>query len=159
MAQVDGSGTADSLSSAMPLFTNCPKGVSVNIPCSVIENGPVSETRPEPSWWKLSAKPTAVVLKVSIKLPGVSVAVSAPCPFNGSSYQFKVALEPFAICHVPAPAVVKALTGPKKSVSPIAKTTVLAVAVVLITDNEDELRVLSPGLAGVPVDIWIELLT
>ena len=90
---------------------------------------------------------------MSIKFPGGSVASAAPWEFNGSSDQFIVIDDPIALCHTPEPAVWKATTGPAKSVSLTATVTVLVVAVRLMIDKDEVLRVSTPGLAGVHVDV------
>src|SRR4029077_11198253 len=111
-----GSGTGIGvLISVWPRLSNSPWPTSVPIACSVILNGPGSDAGPVLLWLKLSAAPTAVEVKVSTRLPGVSVGVAAPWVLVGSLNQFRAIVEPLAVCQTPEPDVAKLLAGPAKS--------------------------------------------
>ena len=142
--------------SVWPRLRRVAPAVSVPMACSVIEKSAPSLTAPEPLCEKLSAARSAVEVKVSISVPGVSVAMSAPCALAGSLYQFIVRVESMAFCHVPDPAVANCVTGPMKLLLPIVTVTGIEAAVVLMTLNEEVLRM---SLAALLVDVWMLPLT
>ena len=82
--------------------------------------------------------------------------VSAPWLLFGSLYQLRVIVDPLAVCQVPEPDVKNLSIGPAKSVSPTVKAIVRLEVVVLISDSDEAFRVFMPGLAGVPVEVWID---
>ena len=101
-------------------------------------------------WLKLSAAPTAVEVKVSIRVPGVSVGVSAPWALFGSLNHFSVIVEPFAVSQTPEPDVAKLVTGAAaKSVSPMFTMKLTGTAVVLIKLSELVLRMSNGIDAGI----------
>jgi hypothetical protein len=81
---------------------------------------------------------------VATSLPGASVGVIVP---------------PIAVWNTPEPDASNALTGALKLVSLVATTTVTWNGLVLISDVDEVLRISSgAGLAGVPTEVWIEVL-
>ena len=100
-----------------------------------------------------------MLVKASSIVPGASNALSAPWVFVGSSNHSRRRLEPPEFTHVPEPVRWKLLTGAEKSVSPTARVTTFAAPDELIIDKDEVSMMSWPGLAGVPVESWIEPLT
>ena len=82
--------------------------------------------------------------------------VSAPWLLFGSLYQLRVIVDPLAVCQVPEPDVKNLSIGPAKSVSPTVTAIVRLEVAVLISDSDEAFRMSMPGLAGVPVKVWID---
>jgi hypothetical protein len=122
-----------------------------------MEKGTSRLIGPAPLCEKLSAGPTAVLVKLSISAPGVSFTASAPWLLAASAHHLSVAVEPPAVSHTPLPLVLNWLTGAAKLVSDSVTVAETVTPSVLMTLSDDVLRMSSGfGLAGVPCDRWIE---
>jgi hypothetical protein len=160
IAHVAGSGTADAnLTSPWPRLSNIAPSVKNACAQMVIENGLVSDTTPVWSVAKLWSGFVPALVKVPSEVPGVSNAVLAPWRFSGSSNQFRMMFEPAAFTQVPEPVRLKLLTGAEKLVSLTATVASLDAPALLMIDKDEVLMRSWPGLAGVPVENWIEPLT